>query len=112
MVPRAQRPRGRVAECGHVKFVLKGWLGGFGNGGDKATVILDFYGGGLFLDDAAIGPVTNVDRHNQTKFLMKSSTGHVAVGVRQIYVLIRFDYADGSYNDGYADNLSLVLTGV
>ena len=100
-------------QAGHVKMVLKAWLGGFGAGGDEATVILGFLdGSGMTLDDAAVGPVTNADRNDRTKFLLRSLMSGIPTGTRTIVVLIRFDYSDGSYNDGYADNLSLVLTGV
>jgi hypothetical protein len=100
-------------EAGHVKVVLKAWLGGFGAGGDEATVILGFLdASGTTLDDGGVGPVTNVDRHNQTKFLLRSQSGAIPQATRTIVVLIRFDYSDGSYNDGYADNLSLVLSGI
>ena len=100
-------------DAGHATFVLKAWMGGYRDAGDTAMVLLEEQnGGGLFIDDAAVGPVTNTDRHNQTKFLMRTESAPITVGTRKIYVLIRFDYVDGSYNDGYADNLSLVLTGI
>jgi hypothetical protein len=100
-------------DAGHATVVLKAWLGGFQADADRASVIIIFYdGSGMLIDDGAVGPVTNVDRHNQTKFLMRSQTGPVPKTTRKILVLIRFDYSSGSFNDGYADNLSLVLSGI
>jgi hypothetical protein len=100
-------------DAGRAGFVLKAWLGGFQEGGDNASATVAFYdGGGHVLDFATIGPVTSAQRNNQTKFLLRSAGGQVPAGTRKVIVLIRFNYSDGSYNDAYADNLSLVLTGV
>jgi hypothetical protein len=44
-----------------------------------------------------------------TKFLEQSSNGPVPMGTRSVLVVLSMTRQEGSSNDGYADNLSLVL---
>ena len=60
----------------------------------------------------ALAPVLAADRSTTTGLLRRSATGPVPVGTRSILVgldLLRL--SPGSYNDGYADDLSLILWG-
>ncbi|MGD9634448.1 MAG: pentapeptide repeat-containing protein [Pirellulales bacterium] len=99
---------------GRVPFNLNGWLGGYTFPGDwqndnaRLTV--------RFLDDshqvintAAIGPVTDADRDHRTGLLYRDAIGFVPAGTRSIGVDLEMTRFGGSYNDGYADNLSLTL---
>jgi len=52
-----------------------------------------------------------VDRGGLTSFLFRAATNPVPSGTRQIKLLLTMTRQSGSYNDGYADNLSLVLRG-
>jgi hypothetical protein len=99
-------------KAGKVSFVLKGWLGGFAN--DPDSIRLDLEASGTYGDaDWVSVEITNTKRHNQTKFLLQTVTGKFPRGTKTIDVVIAFFGSDnGPYNDGYADNLSLVLTGV
>jgi hypothetical protein len=47
-----------------------------------------------------------------TKFLQKTAGGAVPATARSVLIDIEFDGGTGTYNNAYADNLSLVLTGV
>jgi hypothetical protein len=101
--------------AGHVTFALKAWLGGFANDPDYAYVTLNFMDGNddLVGSQTTIGPVSNTQRHNQTKFLSRSATGSVPGGAVSVFIVIRMTRVSGGpYNDGYADNLSLILNGV
>jgi hypothetical protein len=62
------------------------------------------------VGSASIGPVTNVDRSELSGLLFESTDGLVPVGTRSIDLTLLLSRVDGTYNDGYADNLSLVLT--
>ena len=42
--------------------------------------------------------------------LERGTSGGLPVGTRSINALLQMTRTDGAYNDGYADNLSLVLT--
>ena len=89
---------------------LSGWLGGYLDQEDRTSVTAIFkdVSGGT-LDNGSIGPVTAADRNYLTGFLERTATGLIPVGTRKIQVQIDAIRATG-YNDGYADNLSLVIT--
>ena len=100
-------------DAGKVKFTIAAWLGGSGSEDDSATVYLTFYSGShAYLSGAAIGPVTNADRNNVTKFLSRSKTTTVPATARTVDIDVEFDGVIGTYNNAYVDNLSLILTGV
>jgi SdrD B-like domain len=94
-----------------IKFTLDGFLGGFSNQTDNASVFLNFQNNSNGLvSQVSIGPVTNTNRNNMTGLIEKSLNGTIPATTRFIQVQIHFEGGAGSYNDGYADNLSLVLT--
>jgi hypothetical protein len=100
-------------DAGHVKFTLSGWLGGTGSDTDSAVVYLVFYSASQqFLSSATLGPVTAADRSNVTKLLSRTAKAQVPATARSVLVDVEFDGGAGNYNNAYADNLSLVLTGV
>lgn len=100
-------------DSGTVSFDLSAYLGGFGSQRDNAVLTLQFLdAGSSLLASAAIGPVTNVDRGNQSGLLLREASGLVPAGTRFAQVELQLSRFDGSYNDGYADNLSLVLSAV
>ncbi len=93
-----------------VSFTVSGYFGGFGNQGDSATMALRFLNaGGTQLGSVNVGGVTPKDRHDVTGLLRRSKTGRLPPGTRSIAVTLTMTRQFGSYNDGYADNLSLVL---
>jgi hypothetical protein len=95
---------------GTVGFHLEGFLGGFSTQGDNAVLTARFFDALADLQGAAsIGPVSNSDRGNQTALLLRSVNGTVPAGTRTIVVELLMTRFDGTDNDGYADNLSLVL---
>jgi len=98
-------------DVGRVDFDLSGYLGGFAGQRDHATFTATFQdAGAATLGSAVIGPVSASDRGNVTSLLSRSTQGTIPVGTRQIEVLLEMTRIDGSYNDGYADNLSLEMT--
>ncbi len=100
-------------DLGHAGFDLSAYLGGFASQNDHAVLQISFLDVAQgALGNASIGPVGNVDRGNITGLLLRETTGHVPVGTRFIDVALTMTRTAGSYNDGYADNLSLVLQAV
>jgi hypothetical protein len=98
---------------GGVKYVLKGFLGGMGEENDQALVEIDFRDkDGFFLDSALLPAVTATDRNGTTGLLKRSVTGLVPAAARTITVQLILDRIDGTYNNAYADDLSLTLKGV
>jgi hypothetical protein len=91
-------------------YTMSGYFGGFASQGDFADLAIRFLSAtGNQLGTAHIGDVTPQDRHEVTGLLLRSASGLVPVGTRSIDVVLTMTRASGSYNDGYADNVSLML---
>ncbi len=94
---------------GHLRFVLSGWLGGFGDQDDYAIASVYFKDvQGQLLSEARIGPISAKQRGNISGLLYDETSALVPQRARTAEVLVQFNGAAG-YNDGAADNLSLVL---
>jgi len=99
-------------DAGTASYNLSGWLGGFSSQDDNAALTITFRNAGATaIGSASIGPVTAADRGSITGMLLRSAGGAVPVGTRTIDVVLQMTRLAGSYNDGYADDLSLVLSG-
>jgi hypothetical protein len=100
-----------VIDQGDAEFDLSGFLGGFDGQGDNMTLQAFFRNASdAILGNAIIGPVTVGERNSITGLLERSTSGQVPLGTRNILVQLTATRLAGDYNDGYADNLSLVLT--
>jgi hypothetical protein len=94
-----------------VHYTFSAALGGFATDEDNAMLSMSF------LDVASnplgppitLGPVTAADRGLATGFVNRSVEGTLPGATARIRVELAFTIASGFYNDGYADNLSLVL---
>ena len=99
-----------LVDTGNITFELSAYLGGFSSQRDNAILNVNFLDvSNDLLGNASIGPVTNSDRNNLTALMLSSTTGFIPMGTRFIDVSLTMSRLDGSYNDGYADNLSLAL---
>lgn len=97
-------------DSGGLTFSLSGWLGGFAGQGDFAQFFARF----LDMSDNelgvfSIGPVTTADRGSQTGLHFLFADGSVPTGTRSVQLDLEMTRLEGTSNDGYADNLSLVL---
>ena len=98
---------------GSVGYDLSGWLGGWNNRPERATLTA------IFLDADGTGtgdPVVIADagghaRGGKTGLVARGATGPVPRGTRRIVVSVQFLSGMASFHDAYADNISLVLTG-
>jgi len=99
---------------GHVTMKVSGFFGGVASQKDNAGLDVLFKdGGGMILgSDTTIGLVTPAQRHNVTGLLYRSATVTVPKSARSIYLDLFLDRIDGDYNNGYADNISVTLSGV
>lgn len=99
-------------DTGAVRFNLSGWLGGWAEYAGQAVVTAQFRDktGAAIGTPATLSGVTAAARGNMSRFLARSSTGAVPAGTRSIQVLLQFTGTSGTYNDAYADNLSLTLS--
>jgi hypothetical protein len=99
-------------DAGSDSITLSGFLGGFDGQDDNMTVTALFLNGSsISLGMLTIGPVTEPDRDGATTLLFRSTSGAVPEGTRSIIVQMDATRFEGSYDDGYADNLSLVMGG-
>lgn len=101
---------------GGVTCTLAGLLGGNGSSRDDAKVVATFRSAaGSTLATLTIGPVTNRQRGNVTKFLQQAASAKVPRKTRTIAVQLAFTQyepfvADVSLDNGYADDLALTLS--
>ncbi|MEH2161974.1 MAG: PEP-CTERM sorting domain-containing protein [Nostoc sp.] len=102
-----------VIDTGQGAYDLSAWLGGYDTDLDNVKFSLNFLNqDGQNLDTTFINSPTPDERNNTTGLLFKSTKGLVPVGARQINVVLDMNYVRGRVNDGYADNLSLVIAKV
>lgn len=101
-----------LIDLGQVLFDLSGYLGGFTSHTDNALLRAEFLNASsAILGSASIGPVTASDRNDVTGLLFRSTSGSLPSGTRVIGLHLDATRLVGAYADGYADNLSLILSG-
>ena len=93
-----------------VSYNLSGYLGGFATQADNAVLTASFLGVSSTIGSISIGPVTASDRSSATGLLFRSTSGVIPIGTRSITFELALTRLEGSYDDGYADNLSFVAT--
>jgi hypothetical protein len=94
-------------------YELSGYFGGYASDTGYAALSIRFISGtGQRLGSRRIGGVTPQDRKDQTGLLPRGVDGTVPLGTRSIDVVLTMYSEQGSYNDGFADNLSLTLSPV
>jgi hypothetical protein len=94
-----------------VACVLSGYLGGFHYQYDQAMLTAYFRGEtSNTLGSVVIGPITPDDRpYRQTGLHSCQKKENLPIGTRALEVVLEMIRFEGGYNDGYADNLSLIL---
>jgi serine/threonine protein kinase len=111
-----------LLDAGTVSYTLSGYLGGYtlpgprvqGTQEDNAACLLEFLSTtNTVLGQYQIGPVTAADRGYRTGLLERQVSGTVPAGTRHIRVTLIMTKQGGGvsndYNDGYADDVSLIL---
>jgi hypothetical protein len=97
--------------AGKVQMELSGWLGGLDSDPDFAEFIATFKDDtGAPKGTPQIGPVTAADRGGVLALLERTTTVDVPIETRTISVMLKTTRNLGSYCNGYADNLSLMLS--
>jgi hypothetical protein len=96
-----------------VSYLLSGWLGGWDGQDDNAALTVTFQSAaGSALRTGTIGPVLSSDRSGVSGLFFRSTSGAVPAGTRTVLVVLTITRTSGTNNDGYADNLSLVFSGI
>jgi hypothetical protein len=97
-------------DTGGVRCFLAGYLGGFSSQDDYAVLTASFRNASAsVLGSVSIGPVMAADRQSVTGLLYRRATNAVPAGTRSILLQLQMTLAAGTYIDGYADSLALVL---
>lgn len=85
---------------------LSAYMGGWQTQGDNAKVVVTFYDGSSnSLGQFQVGPQEGSNQH----MILHQSSAPVPVGTRGIQVRMVFTRVEGTWNDAYVDNISLVL---
>jgi uncharacterized protein (TIGR03437 family) len=98
-------------DAGTATFAAAAYLGGYGGDGDNATMTVAFQDStGKQLSSVSIGTVGPNDRASHDNGLyLRRQIGQVPVGTRTAAVTLNMLWVNGSNNEAYADNLSLIL---
>lgn len=96
---------------GCVLMTLSALLGGWAAQSDNATVRVDFLN--IFfstIGSVTIGPVSVTDRGSTTRMMHRAGAWNVPPGTSHLRVVVSCNRVSGTNNDGYADDISVVLT--
>lgn len=98
-------------DAGQVVAELSGWFGGFQGQDDSASLKATFLtSAGAELESMRVGGFTAEQRQGLTALLPDLATLVVPTNARLIEVVLELKRsANVGFNDGYADNLSLIL---
>jgi hypothetical protein len=99
--------------AGRVKFRFAAFLGGNLQQADSASGRLIFRNSssdGGVISEISLPAVTPLDRAGQTGLFPVEVNDHVPADTTMMIVEVRFTGGQGNFNDGYADNLELVLS--
>jgi sugar lactone lactonase YvrE len=101
-----------AVDAGKVTYHVSGYFGGFLAEGDTAYLEVNFQDADrIFIDQVLVGGPTPLDRQNLTGLFFASKQGTLPASTRFLQIRVHMDRVSGATNDGYADNLSLVLLG-
>ncbi|MFB3826297.1 MAG: BACON domain-containing protein [Bryobacteraceae bacterium] len=99
-------------DAGTLPYTLSGYVGGWDGQDDNAVLKANFKSAaGATLASAQVGPVLSAERKGATGMWLRSASGRVPAGARSVEVVLLMTRTSGAWNDGIADNLSLVLGG-
>ena len=94
-------------------YELSGYLGGWLAKGDNALLYVSFLDAqDNEIGHAVIGPVSPADRANQTGLFLRSASGELPAATASLMFSLSMERQGGGDNDGYADNLSFVISAV
>lgn len=97
-------------DAGSLAYALSALIGGYAGQQDNIVVSVNFLdASSASLGLSSLGPVTVGDRSSLSELLPLATNGFVPVGTRSLEISMLSTRTEGSYNDGYADNVELVL---
>lgn len=104
-------PLRETIQSGLVRYTLSARLGGFEAQDDSIEITAVFYGdNGQEIGRGTIPAVTASDRGGRTCLVDRTVSGHVESGATRVEVRLTGTRVEGTSSDGYADDVSLILT--
>ena len=101
----------KTVDSESVIFRLSGFFGGWQWQNDNAVLTAEFRNAAKqSISQVSIGGVQAAERKNITSLIFRKFKDVIPKGTRSIKLILTMMRTDGVYNDGYAENLSLVLT--
>lgn len=99
-------------DSGSATFNFGGDFGGYAGQDDSFSATITFYGadGTTVLGSDTIGGFKAADRGSISELIHDADSAAVPAGARFVRVELDATRISGTYNDGYADNISLTLT--
>jgi len=99
-------------DAGTIRYTASGFFGGWSTQNDTASLTLRFLDGvGGQVAQSTLGAPSAAARGNQSGYVFSRSSANVPTGTRRIEVVVNFiKEAGGTYNDGAAENLILILS--
>ena len=98
-------------DAGRVNYDQTGWLGGWLAQTDASKFSVTFLGAANeVLGSSTLGPLAPADRNNETGLFLLAKGGVVPTLTRSVKFELEMNRFNGGDNDGYADNLSFVMT--
>lgn len=103
-------PSAAAIDNGSVDALLSVYIGGYATQRDNAEVTYAFFdAAGTELDSVVFGPVLPADRGSISGFVPFADTVRLPSSTRSAVVTIRTQRFVAPANDGYVDNVSLIL---
>ena len=95
----------------NLTYALSAFIGGYSDQDDRMEVLVEFFDSeGLLLLSDSIGPIYATDRGGVTGIFLREASGQVPADSSWARVTLNA-YLDSGYNDAYADDVSLVISG-
>ena len=96
-----------------LRYELSGWLGGWAAQGDNALLYVSFLDAqDNEIGHAVLGPVLPAERADQTGLFLRTDAGLLPGATTSLTFSLSMERLGGGDNDGYADNLSFVVSSV
>jgi hypothetical protein len=89
---------------------VAGWLGGQANQNDNMVVAFGIQQGDAVTGQVTLGPVLAADRGNVTGLLLRQGSAVLPKGTCGLQVTMTATRITGFSNDGYADNLTAMVS--
>jgi len=100
----------RLIERQAIKLTVSGYLGGYAGQNDNIAVRFGIQQGASVTSQLTLGPVLASDRGGASGLLLREASAVLPKGACSVDVVITATRTEGVSNDGYADNLTAMVS--